>query len=163
MKTIEARFKEMLEFPEDLDMTKFPLLKGGDVKVKSSTTKVKKYGEVFTPLWLVDKMILLPTKGNVQAAGEKLYNSVAPMDLCAGYGQFTVRMLRCMTNTIENFDPREWLKKHTFSELQEESVKNLLYIFGNDINVFIGDARLIERPQKGIYAHSGKEWVNYER
>ncbi len=144
---IESRFLEISGI--QCDLTKFPL-SPDDIKnnIKIDKEKSDQYGEIFTPLWLVDKMIL-------KATVEKLYQSKSTLDLCAGWGQFTIRMIRALINYDSSFNVHEWLKKnHTFIELQLESAYKLLCIFGIDINLLIGDALQIENVRKW-------EGVNY--
>ena len=110
--------------------------------IKVDKDKSDQYGEVFTPLWLVDQMIL-------KASVEKLHSSKSTLDLCAGWGQFTIRMVRALANYNKDFDVYKWLKEnHTFIELQLESAYKLLNIFGCDINLLIGDALEIEKVKK---------------
>ena len=138
---IEKRFLEVSGI--DCNLTKFPLV-SEDIKsnIKVDKEKSNQYGEVFTPLWLVDKMIL-------KATVEKLHQSKSTLDLCAGYGQFTIRMIRALANYDKDFDVYKWLKEsHTLIELQLESAYKLLYIFGVDINLLIGDALQIEKVVK---------------
>jgi len=137
IKDIEKRFLEISGI--SCDLTKFPLDEDDiDNNVKVDKEKSNQYGEVFTPLWLVDKMIL-------KAGVKKLINSKSTLDLCAGWGQFTIRMIRALTNYDKNFNVSEWLKtNHTFIELQLESAYKLLYIFGTEINLLIGDALKIK-------------------
>ena len=137
---IEKRFLEVSGI--DCNLTKFPLV-SEDIKsnIKVDKEKSNQYGEVFTPLWLVDKMIL-------KATVEKLHQSKSTLDLCAGYGQFTIRMIRALANYDKDFDVYKWLKEnHTLIELQLESAYKLLYIFGVDINLLIGDALKIRQVE----------------
>jgi hypothetical protein len=161
LENIESRFKEVAGIEGDL--TVFPLPKGASLQTTTDKKKSDTFGEVFTPLWLVDEMILQMDSDPV-AAGEKLFKANAPLDLCAGYGQFTIRMLRCISNALGNdFNIKGWLNKHSFSELQCESVYKLLYIFGNNTNIYIGDAQCLntlDEDDKGILIHDGKSWVN---
>jgi len=148
IKEIEKKFLEISGL--SCDLTKFPLDES-DIKgvTKIDKLKIETYGEVFTPLWLVDKMIL-------KAGVEKLHNAKSTLDLCAGWGQFTIRMIRALANYDKDFDVLEWLKtNHTFIELQLESAYKLLYIFGTEINLLIGDALKIKevRNWNGIYIY----------
>ena len=145
---IEKRFLEISGI--DCDLSKFPLTPD-DIKnnIKVDKEKSNQYGEVFTPLWLVDKMIL-------KATIKKLHSSKSTLDLCAGWGQFTIRMIRALTNYDKDFDVYKWLKEnHTFIELQLESAYKSLTIFGIDINLLIGDALKIKevRNWNGIYIY----------
>jgi len=157
---IEKRFLEVSGIL--CDLTKFPLSES-DIKnnIKVDKQKSNQYGEVFTPLWLVDQMILKSTI-------EKLYQSNSTLDLCAGWGQFTIRMIRALANYDKNFDVNKWLiENHTFIEMQLESSYKLLYIFGVDINLLIGDALEIKKVKKwdGVNYFDGywrivkKQWI----
>jgi len=163
---IEKRFLEISGLK--CDLSKFPL-KPDDIKnnIKINKDKSNQFGEVFTPLWLVDKMIL-------KSGIEKLQESKSTLDLCAGWGQFTIRMIRALANYDKDFDVYKWLKEnHTFIELQPESAYKLLKIFGIDINLFIGDALKIREVTKwdGIYIYKDywkevpfewlSEYINY--
>jgi len=166
MNTVEEMEKRFLEVSGiECDLTKFPLTEN-DIKNNISVDKEKsdQYGEVFTPLWLVDKMIL-------KATVEKLHQSKSTLDLCAGWGQFTIRMIRALANYDKDFDVYKWLKEnHTFIELQLESAYKLLTIFGTDINLLIGDALQIEKVYKwdginyldGYWKHIPYEWIQSE-
>ena len=136
IENIEKRFLEVtgIECNNGITLSKFPLEEGDCSKIENNKEKSDMHGEVFTPLWLVDKMIL--------KASNSLMKAKSTHDLCAGYGQFTVRMLRYLANNKDKFRPKIWLQKiHSFSEYQDSSVYKLLYIFGTGINLFIGDAK----------------------
>ena len=160
---IEERFLEVSGI--SCDLTKFPLDESNiQNNIKISKEKSNQYGEVFTPLWLIDKMIL-------KATVEKLHSSKSTLDLCAGWGQFTIRMIRALANYNKGFNIDEWLKNnHTFIELQLESAYKLLYIFGVDINLFVGDALEIQKVIKwneiNYFDHCWKsipkEWIKTE-
>lgn len=140
VKEIEERFLEVSGL--DLDLSVFPLDESTNSQMKVDKEKRDQFGEVFTPLWLVDKMILKP-------GVKKLHESKSTLDLCAGYGQFTIRMIRALANYDQNFDVLRWLKEnHTFSELQLESAYKILYIFGTNINLLIGDVLKIKEVRK---------------
>lgn len=116
---IEKRFLEISGI--ECDLTKFPLTPD-DIKnnIKVDKEKSNQYGEVFTPLWLVDKMIL-------KATVEKLHQSKSTLDLCAGWGQFTIRMIRALANYDKDFDVYKWLKEnHTFIEMSTVNIKGML-------------------------------------
>lgn len=153
---MEKRFLEIAGF--NCDLTKFPIEKGDCQQTKTDKDKSNLHGEVFTPLWLVDKMIL--------KTPDNLLKAKSTHDLCAGYGQFTIRMLRFLVENKKRFSPNIWLKEtHSFSEYQISSVYKLLYIFGTDINLFIGDAVQLGKlrdTDKGIlfYSEEEKDWFN---
>lgn len=153
---IESRFLEVSGI--ECDLSKFPLLPD-DIKnnIKIDKKKSDRYGEVFTPLWLVDKMILKP-------GIEKLYKAKSNLDLCAGYGQFTIRMIRALANYDKDFDVYKWLKEnHTLIELQLESAYKILHIFGIDINLLIGDVLKIDKftqPNWDGVEYFNRSWIS---
>jgi hypothetical protein len=160
---IDKRFLEISGI--ECNLKKFPLTPD-DIRnnIKVDKTKSDQYGEVFTPLWLVDRMIL-------KATVEKLHTCKSTLDLCAGWGQFTIRMIRVLANYDSSFDVYKWLKEnHTFIELQLESAYKLLYIFGVDINLLIGDALEIEKVKNwngvsyfdGHWKPISNEWLKNE-
>lgn len=157
---IEKRFKEITEL-HDIDLTK-SLIKKVDYKVQQVKTrkeKSKNFGEVFTPLFLVDIMILMKFK--------EMTPETKTCDLCSGYGQFTIRMMRMLYNKF-HMNVEEWLKNvHTLTELQMESCAKLVYIFGPDINLYAGDSLKLEHSDendKGIlfFNEEAKKWYNNE-
>lgn len=163
IRKIESRFKEVADLEGDLEQ--YPLADDNHLQVKTNKEKSDKFGEVFTPLWLVDKM-------------EDLVNVTEnsnTLDLCSGYGQFSVRLLRKMYSKYgENFNIRKFLynrvkegvSTHTFSEIQLESCFKLLYIFGNKISLYIGDSRKLSEMSDDVgdgilYYHEViKKWIN---
>ena len=157
---IEKRFKEITEL-HDIDLPK-SLIKKADYKVQQVKTrkeKSKNFGEVFTPLFLVDIMILMKFK--------EMTPETKTCDLCSGYGQFTIRMMRMLYNKF-HMNVEEWLKNvHTLTELQMESCAKLVYIFGPDINLYAGDSLKLEHSDendKGIlfFNEETKKWYNNE-
>ena len=157
---IEQRFKELTEL-HDIDLTK-SLIKKADYKVQQVKTrkeKSKNFGEVFTPLFLVDIMILMKFK--------EMTPETKTCDLCSGYGQFTIRMMRMLYNKF-HMNVEGWLKNvHTLTELQMESCAKLVYIFGPDINLYAGDSLKLEHSDendKGIlfFNEETKKWYNNE-
>src|SRR5574344_757350 len=99
---IEKRFKEVTGL-EHVDLTKSVIKKSDFENQQQKTSKQdsKEYGFVATPLFLVDIMILLK------------FNEITPesktCDLCAGFGQFTIRLMRMLYNKFSiNVD--EWLE-----------------------------------------------------
>ena len=157
---IEKRFKEITEL-HDIDLTK-SLIKKADYKVQQVKTrkeKSKNFGEVFTPLFLVDIMILMKFK--------EMTPETKTCDLCSGYGQFTIRMMRMLYNKF-HMNVEEWLKNiHTLTELQMESCAKLVYVFGPDINLYAGDSLKLEysdENDKGIlfFNEETKKWYNNE-
>ena len=152
IKTIEARFKKVAKLEGDL--SQFPLPKTNHLQVKTDKSKSDTFGEVFTPLWLVDEMILKAKDSLMNDPYQKT------MDLCAGYGQFTVRLIRALTTWLgRDFNLGEFMKTHYFSEFQKSSSYKLMCIFGSDINLFIGDAQQLKKLTNlkyvGIYLGVG--------
>lgn len=99
------------------------------VKNNSFQTKERKnkLGEVFTPTWLVDEMC--------SKASKKSYDKT--LDLCAGFGQMTMGMLR--NGLIDD------LSNHTFCEKDGINIAKLKYIFGDDINVVDDYTKLTDK------------------
>ena len=157
---MEKRFKEIADL-HNIDLTK-SLIRKSDYQiqqVKTRKDRSKEFGEVFTPLFLVDIMILMKFKEiNIKSK---------TCDLCAGYGQFTIRLMRMLYNKF-HMNVEEWLKNiHTLTELQMESCAKLVYIFGPDINLYAGDSLKLEysdENDKGIlfFNEETKKWYNNE-
>ena len=147
---IEQRFKEVTKLQPLVDLTVYPLTEhvGFEIRLQEK----KDNGEVFTPLQLVDRMLEIsnpqPDKFN--------------MDLCAGHGQFTVRMLRRFVNQNKDFDIYCYLKNfHWFNELNPKSVEDLIYIFGKDINIAAGPAQELKyMPEEDGVWKPGIWWWN---
>lgn len=157
---IETRFKEVANL-QNIDLTK-SLIKKADYsiqRVKTRKEKSKEFGEVFTPLFLVDSMIYMKFK--------EMNSETKTCDLCAGYGQFTIRLMRILYNKFK-MDIEEWLKiVHTFTELQMESCAKLVYIFGPDINLYAGDSLKLnysDENESGIlfFDEEKNKWYNNE-
>jgi len=162
---IEKRFIEVSGLDTEQEvLTQWPLTKETHLQVKTDKSKSDEFGEVFTPLWLVDDML-----SRVSDNDWKNKNKVT-LDMCSGYGQFTVRMLRkkmdALTKVNKDFNLGRFLNStHNFNEIQSSSCFKLLYIFGKNINLFIGDSRmlpLLPEDSDGIlfYASSLQEWVD---
>ena len=158
LEQIEQRFKEVSNL--EGDFTVYPLTQSTHLQVKTDKEKSDTFGEVFTPLWLVDKMMEIPSI-------ESFLNANNTLDLCSGYGQFTIRWMRKLHSYHQLFGNSLNLDKffanHWVSELQRESCYKLLYIFGTRLNIAIGDARLLPSlpdTAKGVWKHDGKKWVN---
>lgn len=167
LENIEERFLEVSNLNLNLEI--FPIKEIKDTQAKTTKEKSKEHGQVFTPVWIVDKMIVKSLKNR---------NSPFPktfLDLCAGYGQFSIRWLRCLKKIYDKknkeFDVETILKEQIyFSELQLSSCFKLIYIFGlENINLFIGDAtnlnKLDEDSYRGIYIFSKKKdkWLNISK
>jgi hypothetical protein len=152
---IEKHFKHFAHIDSKKNLEPFPL-KEEIANIAINKEKSKEFSEVFTPLWLVDQMI-----GQVEFDH---YNTTT-LDLCAGYGQFSVRMMRYLHNTFSYGDVREFLKhNHAFSELQLSSCYKILRIFGDQITLFIGDSTHLNKlPENAnglwVYIEEYKYWV----
>ena len=150
LRTIEKRFKDVANLKGDFSIV--PMPEEYHLQVKTDKEKSDTFGEVFTPIWLVDRMI-----ERVSDYNWRNQNKIT-LDLCAGYGQFTIRMLRKKYALLdEKFDIQKFLfKTHYFSELQLSSCYKLLHIYSPKINLFIGDSKqLISLPENcsGIYIY----------
>lgn len=135
LQTIEARFKDVAKLEGDFSL--MPMPKDNHLQVKTDKEKSDTFGEVFTPIWLVDQML-----ERISDYDWRNPNKVT-LDLCAGYGQFTIRMLRKKYTLMGNkFDIKNFLfGTHYFSELQLSSCYKLLHIYSPKINLFIGDSK----------------------
>ena len=160
---IEKRFMEVAKIDPTVCVKllkeKFPLPENTCLQIETDKEKSNLHGEVFTPLWFVDKMIL-KAKGSIN-------KDITTHDLCAGYGQFTIRLIRYLSNKYKNkFQPNVWLeKKHSFSECQVSSAYKLLYIFGTKINLFVGDAVVLNKLRESdngilFYCAQENKWIN---
>ena len=155
LELIESKFLESTNL--NIDLSIYPLIKNDEQhQVITNKEKSDKHGEVFTPLWLVDEML---ERYDCWEDQEKTTE-----DLCSGYGQFTIRMLRKKYAVLgEKFDIDKFLKEtHLFSEIQPSSCFRLLYVFGTDIRLLMGDvmqrAKLSDEAETGICVLVGAEW-----
>ena len=155
---IEARFLEVAGLTGDL--AHFPIDKSNHLQVKTDKSKSDRHGEVFTPLWLVDQMIERVANADLKDQGK------TTMDLCSGYGQFSLRLLRRKLKLLgAQFSIDKFLGgTHAFVELQAGSCLKLLYIFGTGIRLCIGDATklglLPDSAETGIWVwcQAGSCW-----
>lgn len=149
MVDIEKRFLEVAGLEGGLEH--FPVDRSNRLQVKTDKIKSDEHGEVFTPLWLVDEML------QHISVKELKDNTKTYRDLCSGYGQFTIRILRRKANLLgSRFDIQRFLRNnHMFVEIQPNSCYRLLYIFGTEITLAIGDAsrvgELPENAEHGIW------------
>lgn len=150
----EKRFKKVSGIEENIST--YPLLDPhADTSVETNKDKSKEFGEVFTPLWLVDEML----------ETTKITHKITTLDLCAGYGQFSIRLMRKLLEEDPKFDVKKFiLQTHSFAELQLSSCYKLLNVFGVSINLFIGDAKelgSLPGVAKGIwvYLEKMKGWI----
>ena len=155
VENIELRFKDVANL--DGDFSLMPMPKEYHLQVTTNKEKSDTFGEVFTPIWLVDSML-----ERVSDYDWRNQNKIT-LDLCAGYGQFTVRMIRKKFDLMgEKFDVKKFLfNTHYFSELQLSSCHKLMHIYSPNINLFIGDSKELKSlPENcsGIYYYN-KEWI----
>jgi len=153
MINIERRFSIITG--NTLDLSKFPITEISGFERREEL--VKSHHEVFTPLYLVDEMVSLsPANPNKTS-----------LDLCAGRGQFTIRILRRLYNTFPDFDLNQYIKNnHWFNEINEDSCRELIEIFGNDINLAIGPAEELKNypeDSKGIWKKGIWKWNDKEK
>lgn len=158
---IEQRFLEVAGLTGELDS--FPISQENHLQVKTDKTKSDAHGEVFTPLWLVDDMIMRIDDKSLES------QRLTTRDLCSGYGQFTVRLMRKKYQVLgERYNIRKFLEEtHSFVELQPNSCYRLLYIFGTDIRLCMGDAtklgELPEDAEGGIWVQCEGKWKDYTK
>ncbi len=148
VETIEKRFKDVANLEGDFSL--MPMPKEYHLQVTTNKEKSDTFGEVFTPIWLVDSMLERVSDYDWRNGNK------TTLDLCAGYGQFTIRMIRKKFSLMGNkFDILKFLfEKHYFSELQLSSCYKLLFIYSCNINLFIGDSKELKSlPEdcSGIY------------
>lgn len=151
--TIEDRFKQVANLHGDFTLV--PMPKEYHLQVTTDKQKSDTFGEVFTPIWLVDAMIERVSDYDWRNCNK------TTLDLCAGYGQFTIRILRKKFSLLGNkFDIKKFLfDTHYFSELQLSSCYKLMHIYSPKINLFIGDSKeLNSLPDNcsGIYIYKNK-------
>lgn len=150
----EKRFLEITGLTEDL--SQYPIKE--HAQQKTSNDKSKEFGQVFTPLSLVDRML--------EKCEDWDDNSKTILDLCAGCGQFGIRILRKKLTINPNINIEEFIKeKLFFSEIQISSCIRLLYIFGPDINLFCGDSRKLDKLPDNMHGvwylnPETDDWVN---
>lgn len=150
LQTIEARFMDVADL--EGDFSTIPMPKKNHLQVKTDIEKSNSFGEVFTPIWLVDQMIERISDYDLKKPNKKT------LDLCSGYGQFTIRLLRKKYDLLnDKFDIKNFLfNTHYFSELQLASCYKLLHIYSSKINLFIGDSKhLSSLPENcsGIFVY----------
>jgi len=152
MKNIIARYEQVAGYK----VKPFGSYKRTD-KAQTVTDKQKSrdHGEVFTPLWLVDEMV---SKGFEEHGEKHVW-----LDMCAGYGAFALRILMGLGSKHKGWNdktPAAWSKKHlAFSEFQISSALKLLYIFGSDINLYIGDSLAMKKDMpEGIFIECSGKW-----
>jgi hypothetical protein len=148
VETIEKRFKDVANLEGDFSL--MPMPKEYHLQVTTNKEKSDSFGEVFTPIWLVDTMLERISDYDWRNGNK------TTLDLCAGYGQFTIRMIRKKFSLMGNkFDILKFLfDTHYFSEIQLSSCYKLLHTYSCNINLFIGDSKELKSlPEdcSGIY------------
>ena len=80
-------------------------------KIIKSKQRVQKHGEVFTPSWMVQKMIDTP---GIKEATEDIYKTF--LEPSAGDGNFLEAILeRKLSAVTKNYDKRNWKTKSLFA------------------------------------------------
>ena len=164
---IEKRFKEVTGLT-NADLTLRNIPRGTGLQQKTSKIEYKLYGYVTTPLWLVDEMIE-PQMPNLTLTS-------TTCDACSGCGQFSIRLMRKLYDKfvgqgisdkkVSTWVTKYWLTKlHYFTEFQFSNVAKLIYIFGPNINVYIGDSLNLKystEDDSGLlfFDASKKKWIN---
>ena len=146
-------------------MTNLAILEGMEARfaevqklVKPDRAKVKKFGQVFTPQKIVDEML------DRVSDEEWKRHDLTTHDMCSGYGQFTIRILRRRYELMhEDFDILHFLYEyHLFSEIQLELCQHIFYIFGKQIRMLIGDISkmnlLPDEAEHGIWVIENDVW-----
>ena len=154
IKKSEKKFKEYAGLSEDISA--FPIDKN-IANIETNKAKSKEFGEVFTPLYLVDEMIAM---ANITSP------DIKTIDLCSGLGQFSSRLMRYLYNNVDGFvalqDPKNgpsfiWTN-HAFAEIQLSSCYKLIETFSKNITLFIGDATHLDK----LPANAAGMWAYIE-
>lgn len=138
--------------------TSFKLEPNG--RPKAPQIRRNKYGEIYTPDLLVDQMV----EGMTDT--EWLDQTITTHDMCAGFGQFTMGILRKRFALMgESFDVNRYLSTyHLFSELQKKLCRKIIYIFGKNIRILIGDVmhigELPDDAEKGWWRYRNNKWID---
>ncbi len=164
---IENRFKVVTGLTS-LNLSVPHFEKGDNQQQKTTKEQYRDFGWVCTPLWLVDEM-LAPEIPNLKLDSKTC-------DACSGCGQFSIRLMRKFHYKLldmgvpkekaDKFILEHWLpKNHWFTEFQFSNVAKLVYIFGPNINVYVGDSlnmRYSEENETGLlfFNPKTKKWVN---
>jgi len=147
----ESNFKRATGVVANLAI--YPLPQHAGV-TETNKSKSKQFGEVFTPLGMVDEML----------SQTRILPNTTTLDLCAGFGQFSIRLLRYILEQGVVPTRGYCLTQHSFCEVQLSSCYKLLSTFGHKINLFIGDAK--ELPSlpgvasgTWVYIEAYKGWI----
>ena len=155
LQEMELHFKEATGLKGDLSKSD---ISRDDMQVETDEEKSDKHGEVFTPIGLVDEMIERIPRHTWKQSDRTTF------DLCSGYGQFSIRMLRKRYGYIgEAINiPEILFEYHLFAEIQPGSCFRLLYIFGEEIRLLIGDVsemgKLPDEAEYGIWVYNKERW-----
>lgn len=124
LEQIEENFLKISNL--NLDLTIFPIKQVKDTQAITTKEKSKEHGQVFTPIWLIDKMIIKSLKNRKKLLPKTF------LDLCAGYGQFSIRWLRCLNKIYskhnKEFDVEQILQNQIFFSELQLSIPNILII-----------------------------------
>ena len=164
---IEQRFKNVTGLTH-LDLSTPHFERGANQQQSTTKDEYRRFGYVTTPLWLVDEML------EPQIPSLNLTSTTC--DACAGCGQFSIRLLRKLHDKFINLGASEsqigkwissvWLPRlYYFTEFQFSNVAKLIYIFGTNINIYIGDSlnmRYAKENESGLlfFNPRKKEWYN---
>ena len=164
---IESRFKKVTGL-NHLDLSTPHFARGDNQQQPTTKDEYRLWGFVTTPLWLVDEML------EPQIPSLNLTSTTC--DACAGCGQFSIRLLRKLHDKFINLGASEsqigkwisqvWLPRlHYFTEFQFSNVAKLIYIFGPNINIYIGDSlnmKYAKEDERGLlfFNPKKKEWYN---
>lgn len=164
---IESRWKEVTGL-QHLDLSVPHFQKADNQQQKTSKSDFKNFGWVCTPLWLVDEMI--------EPQIPNLTLTSTTCDACSGCGQFSIRLMRKLYDKfvgqgisdkkVSTWVTKYWLPKlHYFTEFQFSNVAKLIYIFGPNINVYIGDSLNLKystEDDSGLLFFDArkKKWIN---
>ena len=137
---IKSRYEEVAGY----ELKPFGTYSKDDIsQTNTNKSKSKAHGEVFTPLWLVDEMVAKATTSGVNLY--HTYKTGGILDMCSGYGAFTIRLMPKFNKHMPT-GVLTLLKNRLFmNEFQLISAAKLLYIFGKDINLHIGDSLVLPK------------------
>ena len=152
---MEVKFKKCTKLHGDWTVD-FPIKEknlGVNQQQKTSKIMSDQFNFVPTPLFLVDKMIL---------KDDSLSPNSITCDLCAGMGQYSIRLIRYLWQKFNINIPQYLKNNHMFTELLPENCACLVWIFGPKINLLVGDSLNIDKltNEHGILFFNGKEWRN---
>lgn len=158
LEEMEKRFCECTKL-NNISLVHFPIHVTDFPEQKQETIEElnKKFAFVPTPVYLVDRMVEM----NVNYFDDKSITC----DLAAGCGQYSIRLLRYLYNKFQ-IDVEDFLKNnHYITELQAENCAALVYTFGPNINLYVGDSmnlKYSDEKDRGIlfFDEKNKKWFN---